>query len=316
MWNRVSRRLARHLRGPAAAPPVQAESPFYHYNASFDAIAVIRRFAVEDIAPAEGFLTNFLGVRIDPKFFPGLLDGRAGEVEGIPIPANWHADIAEWASALRAVELSRGRFRIVELGCGWGCWLNNTGVAARRRGLAVELIGVEGDAGHVAFAHEALTANGFAAGDYKVIHGIAAAEDGKALFPKSASGRDWGMEPVLDASPEEVERAAAAGTHDILDRIRLATIVDERPIDLLHIDIQGGEADFVAGCLDDLAKYVRRVLIGTHSREIEGRIMQTLFAAGWALEMERPAIFSLDDPRAPSIRVDGVQLWMKPALAG
>ena len=64
-----------------------------------------------------------------------ILDGRAGEVEDMPIPANWHADIAEWAAALRAVELARGTFSMAELGCGWGCWMNNTGVAARAAGL-------------------------------------------------------------------------------------------------------------------------------------------------------------------------------------
>jgi hypothetical protein len=40
-------------------------------------------------------------------------------VEPIPIPANWHADIAEWAAALRAVDLARGSFTMAELGCGW-----------------------------------------------------------------------------------------------------------------------------------------------------------------------------------------------------
>jgi hypothetical protein len=48
---------------------------------------------------------NFLGVRIDPKFFPGILDGRAGEIEPAPIPANWHTDIAEVAGALRAASV-------------------------------------------------------------------------------------------------------------------------------------------------------------------------------------------------------------------
>ena len=73
----------------------------------------------------------------------------AGVVEPVPIPANWHADIAERAAALRAVEQAHGTFKVVELGCGWGCWLNNTGVAARTLGLAVTLIGVEGDEGHI-----------------------------------------------------------------------------------------------------------------------------------------------------------------------
>jgi hypothetical protein len=54
-------------------------------------------------------------VRIDPKFVPKVLHGRAGEVEGTPIPAIWHGDMAEWAAALRAVDLAQGSFTIAEL---------------------------------------------------------------------------------------------------------------------------------------------------------------------------------------------------------
>jgi hypothetical protein len=44
---------------------------------------------------------------------------------------------------------------------GWSCWLNNTGAADRRRGLALDLIGIEGDDGHVRFALKSLAPNGF-----------------------------------------------------------------------------------------------------------------------------------------------------------
>ena len=121
----------------------------------------MRSHAVPDLKPNARYLTNFLGVLIDPKFFPQILDGKAGEVEPIPIPANWHSDIAEWAAALRAVDLSGDTFTVLELGCGWGCWLNNTGVAARRSARKPYLIGIEGDRGHVDFAREACLANGF-----------------------------------------------------------------------------------------------------------------------------------------------------------
>jgi len=130
------------------------------------------------------YLTNFLGVLIDPKFFLSILDGRAGQVEPVPIPANWHADIAEWAAALRAVDLAPGGFTMIELGCGWGCWMNNTGAAARRMGRAVQLIGIEGDMGHIGFAREACEANGFLPSQVTLHHGIAAAETGTALFPR------------------------------------------------------------------------------------------------------------------------------------
>jgi len=118
-------------------------SPFFHYNSNFDAQSVMKKHAVVNLEPNPKYLTNFLGVMIDPKFFPGILDGRAGQVEPIPIPANWHADIAEWGAALRAVDLSGPSFTVMELGCGWGCWLNNTGVAARRSGRKPYLIALK-----------------------------------------------------------------------------------------------------------------------------------------------------------------------------
>ncbi|WP_216074149.1 hypothetical protein, partial [Acinetobacter baumannii] len=64
--------------------------------------------------------------------------------------------------------------------------------------------------------------------------------------------------------------------------IALADVVrPHRRIDLLHIDIQGGEADLIAACLPVLKERVAYILIGTHSRQIEGRIFDVLLNEGW-----------------------------------
>lgn len=293
----------------------RAISRFFHYNASFDPEEVMRRHAVSGLVPRPGYLTNFLGVVIDPKFFPTILNDRAGTVESIPIPANWHADIAEWGAALRAVDLARNSFTVVELGCGWGCWLNNTGVAARRAGLRVHLIGVEGDRGHIGFAEEATTANGFAPSERSLHHGIAAAAPGTALFPKQdRAGVNWGLEPVFDATQAQREAAIASGEYEALPMLSLSNITAQHArVDLLHVDIQGGEADFVERSLDLLRNKIAYLLIGTHSRPIEGRLFTTLRQAGWQLEIERPAMLNLDD-LSGSVAVDGVQGWRNPTL--
>jgi Methyltransferase FkbM domain len=308
-------RLAARLAVQNGGNTLDAGSPFLHYNASFDPQEVLLRHAVPDVQGTPGYLTNFLGVRLDPKFFPNILSGRAGEVEAIPIPANWHADMAEWGAALRAVDLARGVFTVVELGCGWGCWLNNTGAAARRAGLEVHLIGVEGDAGHVKFAEEAYAANGFSPQQVTLHRGIAAAVKGVALFPRQQqAGVQWGLEPILGATEQQRRRAVQSGSHDELPMIALQDIAaPHRRIDLLHIDIQGGEADFIAGCLPVLVSKIAYIVIGTHSRQIEGRIMATLLDAGWRLEIERPAIISLSGA-VPLVTVDGVQGWRNPRL--
>jgi hypothetical protein len=49
-----------------------------------------------DLSPHPDHLTNFLVLRIDPKFLPKILRAR-GEIEPVPLPADWHADIAKTA---------------------------------------------------------------------------------------------------------------------------------------------------------------------------------------------------------------------------
>ncbi|WP_185983817.1 class I SAM-dependent methyltransferase [Aureimonas mangrovi] len=289
-------------------------SPFEHYNAAFDPIALIQKYEKQDRVAAGGLLTNFLGVRIDPAAFGGLLAGHEGSVEPLPIPANWHADIAEWGAALRAVDHAKGLFRMVELGCGWGCWLNNAGAAARSRGLEIDLIGIEGDDVHISSAVATLKLNGFSPSEFRIIHGVAAPSSGKALFPRSANpGGSWGSAPIFNASDEQLAEADRLGDYYILESFPLREIVGDLPIDLLHIDIQGGEADFIKSNFDDIKRYVRRVLIGTHSRVIEGDLLEYMIRSGWLLEIERPAIFDISDG-VPVIRVDGVQLYANPAL--
>ena len=291
------------------------QNPFWHYHATFDAEAVVRAHTVENPTPREGLFVNFLDVAVDPIIYPPALSGRGGTVEAPPLPQNWHADLAEWSAALRAVDLSGDRFTMIELGCGWGCWMNNMGAAARRTGRSVKLIGVEGDPGHVQFAKEALARNGFDETEWTLINGIGAGVAGTALFPRQdQAGDSWGLEPVFGATPEQLAAAEASGAFQVLPMISLRDITGPHErIDLLHIDIQGGEADLVEACLDVMSEKVAFVVIGTHSREIEGRLFDILLRAGWALDMERPAILTLEHG-APMVTVDGLQGWRNPRL--
>jgi FkbM family methyltransferase len=284
-------------------------SPFFYYNSTFDPQILIRKHAPNSIKPHKKYVTNYLGLLIDPKIFPSHLNKEIGKVENIPIPANWHADIAEWGAALRAVEFSKGDFTIIEVGCGWGCWMNNTGLVAKRQGLNLNLIGIEGDQGHIDFAKETLNLNGFQASEYKIYRGIAAAHNGYAFFPNNEnSGEAYGQEPVFCNIQQDIKKMRKSGKYDELPMISLEDISREcTRIDLLHIDIQGGEVDFIRDCLDILSKKVAYILIGTHSREIEGHLFEILLKAGWLLEIERPAILSLDP--TPRVTVDGVQAW-------
>lgn len=293
---------------------MRIESPFWFYATMFDAEGTIHRHAVQSEADPQ-FLTNYLGVKIAPKFFPTILTERAGEVEGPPIPNNWHADLSEWAYALRSVERCSGPFTIVELGCGWGCWMNNTGLAAKRLGKSINLIGIEGDADHIEFARESLITNGFSSDEFTLHHGIAAATNGHALFPRQEfAGGDWSLSPIFGATSEQREHAISSGQFDELPMISLADVVARhRYIDLLHVDIQGGEADLIEGCIDLLRDKCASILIGTHGRNLEGRLCELLLGDGWSLDIERPAIIRLVDG-IPVVITDGVQGWRNPRI--
>ena len=286
----------------------------YHYYCEFDAPALLEKFARDNLSGTPGMLTNFIGVRVPIQVFPHVLEARDGDVEGIPDPGNWHADIAEWAAVLHSVDQSRKTFRIVELGCGWGCWLNIAGVAALQRDLTVDLIGIEGDKNHLINARATLDANDFTEVNSRLIHGVAGPTKGEAIFPDPAAGEaGWGGKAIFDADAKTLAKAKADSSVQVLDCYPLSELARDGAIDLLHIDIQGAETDFVAGNITDMCNHVRRVLIGTHSRSIEGSLQSLFLGAGWHMEMERPVIAPLKKG-VPVTQIDGVQMWANPDL--
>ena len=286
---------------------------FLAFESAVDAEEIVRRHAarVVDLQPSDEYAVNFLGVSIDPAIFPVMLTQQVGQVEAIPIPANWHADVAEWASVLRAIDLAGPRFSILELGCAWGCWMCSAGRAALLSGREVQLIGVEGDDRFLQLAHRQMLLNGFHPGEYTLHRGIAAAAAGRALFPRQQDGAvGFGSAPLFGVSPEVEAAAVAAGSHDVLDMLPLSEILAPcQRLDLLHIDIQGGEADLIIDSFSTIAEKVAYVFVGTHSRALEARIMEAMLAGGFILEFERAAIYTLSTDQRPNLAYDGVQGW-------
>jgi FkbM family methyltransferase len=290
-------------------------SPSWHYQSSFDAIGLISKYAKSALVPSPAHVTNFLGVKIRPEFLPGILAGRAGTVEKPPIPDNWHADIAEWGSCLRALDLSGDRFVLLELGCGWGCWMNNLGVAAKSAGKRIRVLGIEADQEHLRYAERALADNGISPAEYGLTLGIAGKSGDFALFPKIASGIDWGGAAVFDPTAAQLEEARASGRFIPIPVIDIEKLIEDEPrIDFLHVDIQGAELELLAELAGLLRRKMRYVFIGTHSKQIEAGLFD-LFSSDpvWKLEMERAATFRLVDGR-PQIAGDGIQAWRNSAL--
>jgi FkbM family methyltransferase len=292
------------------------QSPFYHYNSSFNPLNLISKYSVENLNASKTFFTNFVGLKIAPEYMPECVRNRVGTVECPPIPANWHTDIAELGAVLRAVDLtSDNRFIMGEMGCGWGCWMGISGLVAKKRGLDVKLYGIEGDKKHISWAKENMINNGFSEKEYAIVEGIASATSGKALFPLADKETiHYGLEPIFNASDLEIQKALKNKSHEILPMVPLEKIFSgESRVDLLHVDIQGGEVDLISGSMDYLSKHVSYLVIGTHSRSIEGKLIDILLKNGWILEIERPAIFHMKQSELVTA-VDGVQGWRNPEL--
>ena len=285
-------------------------SPFWNYTSAFDALETIKKYAKSPIHSSPSHATNFLGVKIRPEFFPSILAGRIGTVEPAPIPANWHADIAEWASCLRSVDLSEDRFAMLELGCGWGCWMNNLGVAAKSAGKKIKLYGIEADQEHLGFARSSLNDNGMTEKEFVLTQGIAGKAGSIALFPSIESGINWGGTAIFNPNSKQLSEAVGSGKYVRMPIVDIGALIkNEKKLDFMHVDIQGAELDVLTELFDLLCNKVRYICIGTHSKQIEAGLFDLFTSkSSWKLEMERAAIFRLIDGR-PVTQTDGVQAW-------
>jgi FkbM family methyltransferase len=283
---------------------------FFRYAASFDPIDVILQFENPRRKTIPGYLVNFLGVGFPHSSLPLV---NPPDQEALPFPANWHTDLTELGSALHVVSQCVETFTMLELGSGIGVWSNICGRAAKMMGLKVMLLGIEGDKHHVEVAEKILITNSFEKKEYKVIHGIVANRGNMALFKKTESSQiDWGKEPVFDYEEQVFEEAKKSGKYENVPVYSLDSLMAKaEQIDLLHVDIQGGEETLFVNNENLLNKKVKSIVIGTHSRIIEGKLFEFFYKLGWNLVAERALIGGIKNGRQENV-VDGVQYWKNP----
>jgi FkbM family methyltransferase len=247
--------------------------------------------------------------------FVAALKAAEGQVEGIPRPANFHSKYGEWLGSLRSVA--------AELGAGWGPWLAACGVAAQRRGIVdIALIAVEGDAGHFGFLQQHLRTNGFDPARQELHQGIIAAKKQVALFPIVASAASsYGQAPlsfaddgVLTAFFDNNRHLRRADYTQVPVFTPTELFAGHERVDLVHIDIQGGEADLVDGAMADFSRCVRRIVVGTHGRAIEERLHIAFGGTDWRLEHDDPCRLAIVAGR-PLLAHDGTQVWVNTRLA-
>jgi hypothetical protein len=278
--------------------------------------------------PTAGFVTDFIGSRAR---ISSLWDGTQhldGVVLPKPIPRDYHSETVEWLGLLKAVLASKDQFTAMELGAGFGPWLAAGTVAARLRGiLDIRLLGVEADQGRFRLLEQNLRDNGIDPDQHTLICGAVGVASGKAKWPRLGNPRnDCGGRPVrileddglvLDNRDVRYLENIGDGLVDI-EIVAFEYLLTNQPLwDLVHMDVQGTEVELCTSCLTALSERVRYLVVGTHSRKIEGDLLLLLYQAGWILEHENPSRFVYNADQLSLERMtthDGTQIWRNPDL--
>lgn len=266
----------------------------------------------------EGCWTNFLGLHTKVDLFPADVERFTGRyISELPINGDGvYGPAAEYAAVLTAIEAKgddRSSFSAIELGAGWGPWISAAGVVCKRLGFErIHLVGVEAadDKANSMVAH--LERNGLTG---RVLRGAAWHEDTTVYFPKIA------MEDYGGAATNQKEGPDYRGsTHETVavPAFSLQTICQGLDrVDFAHWDVAGAELPIAERSKDFLNAKFSHLFIGTHSRKIEGDLLELFHQLGWDLLHFDPCHFQYDRAKPTVVSMtlnDGCMLWRNPRL--
>ena len=125
---------------------------------------------------------------------------------------------------------------------------------------------------------------------------------------------DWGTRLAGRTQPIGLARLTNVPRVEV-QAISLNSLAsDLKPNDLLHVDIQGSEVPVLRAGSRILRDQVRRLLVGTHGRDVEGQLIDLLIPLGFQLHYDHACHYRLDGKR-PVLVADGTQGWINRSLA-
>ena len=273
-----------------------------------------------------GVVVDFLGVRTRVDYHPDH-PPLSGQVLNGPIEdgkAFFNGDTAEWIGLLKCVLSASGRFVAMELGAGWGPWLVAGARAALSRGITdLRLYGVEPDPNRIDFMRRHFLDNDLDPDQHVLLQAAVGTERGTVRWPKTNPVLDWAVRPLQDADGESSAQGLdykGSVYQEFLEveLIPLAELIAREPLwELVHIDVQGWEFEICRSATDIINERVQWIIVGTHSRKVEGDLIDHLFHQGWVLENEKPNrfVFRTDTPTLEGmVVIDGTQVWRNPRL--
>lgn len=252
---------------------------------------------------------DFLGGAIDAAYKSGWQKNVAPEGRvvkpGYPAPSEWTVD---WIACLLAARMAGDRFTVIELGAGYGQWMVTAIMAykALHPNRPAHGMALEADRTHYEWLQRHAQKNLGGYGDVRTdLLYAAAGYDGVAQFPVLEDPtRDYGA--AYRSNSEE----ATMRQVECLSMQTIDTRFAEKSIDLLHVDIQGAEADLIANPgLEDALTKTQFALFGTHrSDDLHGEVKKAIELAGIQVLIEWPRNSSVETPLGHITTNDGALL--------
>lgn len=282
-------------------------------------IEFFSRFKVSNLQAKEDAIVDFLGMETAADLHPWATHLVGTVTSSLPIPDDsLKAEAIEYYALFTAIEAcSRSSFTVCELGASYAPWACTASVLATRRGLRPRAVAVEASSFMHSLIEPHFTRNGITQknADLSFIQGAIGTEQGVMYFPKVTNAGENGGQATSDQSGLDY-----VGREVEYEEVRAYTLDDILPleVDLLHVDIQGAELPVLTAAADILNDRVRSIFIGTHSRRIEGELLEFFHNEGWTLHRERPCRIQYHRDRPDVIgwtTRDGGQFWTNPRLS-
>jgi len=303
-------------------PPHESEIYRGYFEEDIDRVASLK-FRSAPAAP--GFVVDSFGIKTRVSHAPWLQPLSGHKLDGDPFPGDGIiCEGLEYAGAAIAFERATGpTFTTVEIGAGWGPWTAVMAVLAARKNYdRINALAVEASPSRFALLKTHLADNGLLPnadideGQMDRIHTraiMAAAwwRNTTLYFPSQDSADDAGM--AAASKNVSVDYRGVNLAHTKVQAIDIAKLCrDFKCIDFMHIDIQGAEWDLIRRRKRFFDSKVHHLLLGTHSRKIEGDVIDLLHNSGWRLFREKPCKF-YSMANAPTMtgltHLDGTQFW-------
>lgn len=270
--------------------------------------------------PEEGKIIDYFGVRTSAHLHPW-----ASHMSGVvhaspPIPDDQlRAEAIEYFATLDALERAPSNsFTMAEFGASYAPWACFSAVLAKRSARKkVSITAVEASKylfglieGHL--AENDISGN---SADIRLINGAVATEKCTLYFPKVTSAAENGGR--TENGTVAVDYLGRVVEHEEVLGYPVSDLLPDGVTDLIHVDIQGMEELVLSSAIDILNERVRCIFIGTHSRKIEGELLELFHNNAWTLVRERPTKFNYTKDRKEITgwtTRDGGQYWINKRL--